>query len=125
MVDLWNSGDIETWLDEVGPDFVFTPDPTFPDVGVYRGEALREWMRDWVRTWKDNRFELLDYSEIGDASLCRSRWHLAAPVSGEGVPVQDFTVIVWWDSPNSDLPSGMSAFFEHEEALAAVKERTG
>jgi hypothetical protein len=94
MVGLWNSGEIETLLDEVGPEFVFTPDPTFPDAGIYKGEALRDWMCDWVRTWKDNRFELLDYTEIGDASLVRSRWHLAAPDSGEGVPVQDFTIIV-------------------------------
>jgi ketosteroid isomerase-like protein len=125
MVGLWNSGDLETWLDEVGPEFVFTPDPTFPDTGIYEGEALREWMRDWVRTWKDNRFELLDYTEIGDASLGRSRWHLAAPDSGEGVPVHDFTIIVWWDGPDPDRPSGMSAFFQHEDALAKVRERTG
>ncbi len=125
MVELWNSGDIEAWLDEVGPEFVFTPDPTFPDTGVYRGEALRKWMRAWVNIWKDNRFEMLDYSEIGEASLARSRWHLAAPESGEGVPVGDFTIIVWWDGPDPDRPAGMSAFFQHEEALAKVKERTG
>ena len=125
MVGLWNSGEIETLLDEVGPEFVFTPDPIFPDAGIYRGEALREWMRDWVRTWKDNRFELLDYTEIGAASLCRSRWHLTAPDSGEGVPVQDFTIIVWWDGPDPERPSGMAAFFEHEEALAKVSERAG
>ena len=51
------------------PSSYSRPDPTFPDAGIYQGEALREWMRDWVRTWKDNRFELLDYTEIGDASL--------------------------------------------------------
>jgi len=125
MVELWNTGDIETWLDEVGPDFEFTPDPTFPDSGLYQGESLREWMRAWMKTWKDNQFELLDYSEIGDASVGRSRWHLAAPDSGEGVPVQDFTIIIWWDGLDPDQPSGMAAFFKHEEALAAIEERTG
>jgi hypothetical protein len=27
MVALWNEGDIETWLDEIGPEFEFSPDP--------------------------------------------------------------------------------------------------
>jgi len=34
MVELWNSGDLEAWLDEIGPGFEFTPDPTFPDTGA-------------------------------------------------------------------------------------------
>jgi hypothetical protein len=44
----WNSGDYERWLDEMGADFEFTPDPSFPDAGTYRGEDLRRWMRDWI-----------------------------------------------------------------------------
>jgi ketosteroid isomerase-like protein len=120
MVGLWNSGDIETWLDEVGPEFVFTPDPTFPDAGIYKGEALREWMRDWVRTWKDNRFELLDYTEIGDASLCRSRWHLEAP-DPSGARPSRLTIAVWWDGPDRDQPNGCVPFFQHQEALAKVR----
>jgi ketosteroid isomerase-like protein len=56
---LWNSGDYERWLDEMGADFEFTPDPSFPDAGTYRGEDLRRWMRDWISTWRENRFELL------------------------------------------------------------------
>ena len=52
MVELWNSGDLEAWLDEIGSDFEFTPDPSFPDVGTYKGEELRDWMREWARTWQ-------------------------------------------------------------------------
>jgi hypothetical protein len=125
MVELWNSGDLEAWLDEIGPGFEFTPDPTFPDTGVYKGEELREWMRSWARTWENNRFEMLEFSNQGDASLIRSRWHLAAPRSGEEVPVQDFTLVVWWDGPDPARPTRMAAFFEHEEALAKASGATG
>jgi ketosteroid isomerase-like protein len=125
MEELWNSGDLEAWLDEVGPEFEFTPDPTFPDAGVYRGEALREWMRAWARTWEDNQFEMLEFSEHGDASLLRSRWHLAAPRSGGDVPVQDFTIVLWWDGPDPSRPSRMAAFYEHEQALAKARGGTG
>jgi hypothetical protein len=50
-VELWNSGDVERWLDETGPDFEFTPDPSFPDAGSYRGEELRDWIHEWARIW--------------------------------------------------------------------------
>ncbi|MGA8804783.1 MAG: hypothetical protein WB866_08840 [Solirubrobacterales bacterium] len=42
---------------------------SFPDVGTYKGEELRDWMREWARTWQDNRFEMLDFTDHGDAGL--------------------------------------------------------
>jgi ketosteroid isomerase-like protein len=125
MVELWNSGDLEAWLDEVGPDFEFSPDPTFPDTGNYKGEALRGWMRDWARTWENNRFEMLDFTEHGDASLIGSRWHLAAPRSGEEVPVQDFTLVIWFAGPDAERPHRMAAFFDRAQALEVAKRGTG
>jgi ketosteroid isomerase-like protein len=125
IVVLWNSGDIERWLDEIGPDFEFTPDPSFPDWGVYSGEELREWMREWTRTWKDNRFEMLGFDEQGDVGLIRSRWHLAAPESGGEVPVADFTLVVWWDGPDAPKPHRMESFFDHEQAMRAARGGTG
>ncbi len=121
MVELWNRGDIEGWLDELGPEFEFTPDPTFPDAGLYQGEELREWLRQWARTWDDNRFEMLELSDHGEASLLRSRWHLAAPESGEGVPVGDFTLVLWWDGPDPERPRRMEAYFE----VYALRARLG
>jgi ketosteroid isomerase-like protein len=124
-VELWNSGDVERWLDEIGPDFEFTPDPSFPDAGLYRGEEFREWIREWARTWKDSRFEMLRYEERGDVALIDSRWHLAAPESGEGVPVQDYTTVLWWDDPDREGPSRMAAFFDRGEAERVASDDTG
>ena len=124
MAELWNAGDIERWLDEIGPDFEFTPDPSFPDWGSYSGDDLREWMRDWVQTWEDNRFEMLGFDEIGDVGLIRSRWHLAAPESGGEVPVADFTLVVWWEGPDAGKPHRMASF-DHQHALAAARGGTG
>lgn len=58
LVELWNSGNFEKWLDEVGSDFEFTPDPSFPDADTYRGGEFRRWMHDWVATWRENRYVL-------------------------------------------------------------------
>jgi ketosteroid isomerase-like protein len=125
MVTLWNEGDLETWLDEVGPDFEFSPDPSFPDWGVYSGEEFRDWMRNWIRTWKDNRFEMLGFDDRGDVGLISSRWHLAAPESGGEVPVADFTLVIWWEGPEELKPHRMAAFFDPERADEAARRVTG
>ena len=123
-MELWNAGDLETWFDEVGPDFVFSPDPSFPDSGVYSGEEFREWMREWTRTWEYNQFEMLGFEDRGDVGLIRSRWHLAAPESGE-VPVADFTLVVFWEGPRALRPHRMAAFFDRGQAEEAAAAGTG
>jgi hypothetical protein len=81
LVEVWNAAEFETWLDEVGPEFAFTPDPSFPDAGTYRGEEFRSWMRGWISTWKENRFELLGVEEIAGArcSGAAGTWRLGRP----------------------------------------------
>jgi len=82
-------------------------------------------MHEWARTWEHNRFEMLDFREQGDAALVTARWHLAAPGSGEGVPVQDFSIVLFWGSPEHQQPTRMAAFFDHEEAERVAAGGTG
>jgi ketosteroid isomerase-like protein len=42
QVETWNAGDIDGFMDAVSPEFEFTPDPSFPDAGTYRGEEVRD-----------------------------------------------------------------------------------
>jgi ketosteroid isomerase-like protein len=124
QVETWNSGDLEAFMESVPPDFEFTPDPSFPDAGTYRGDQVREWMREWARTWRDNRLELLGISERGRAVLMEARWHLSAPQTGAEIPVSDFNVVLWFDR-DDDQPTRMAAFFDRERALEAAQERAG
>ena len=125
LVVLCNSGDYERWLDEMGADFEFTPDPSFPDAGTYRGEDLRRWMRDWISTWLENRFELLGVELLGDALMMRGRWHLATRQSGGEVPLQDFTLVLFYDDDDAQRPGRMSAYFDHRQAREAARAGTG
>lgn len=52
MMEMWNGGDYDGFLDELGPDLEFSPDPGFPDAGTYSGEELRGWMHDWISTYR-------------------------------------------------------------------------
>jgi ketosteroid isomerase-like protein len=121
QVETWNSGDVDGFLDAVRPEFEFTPDPSFPDAGTYRGDEVREWMREWARTWQDSSLEVLGITEHGRAVVLESRWHLETPQSGEAVPVSDFDIVVWFDT-DDDRPRRMAAFFDHDRAIAAVAD---
>ncbi|MFL5907975.1 MAG: nuclear transport factor 2 family protein [Solirubrobacterales bacterium] len=118
QVDTWNSGDFEGFLAAVGPEFEFSPDPSFPDAGTYRGEELRRWMRDWVKTWRENRLEVLAISEERGAVIADARWHLVAPQTGGEIPIEDFTMVFWFDPEGK--PGRMAAFFDRQRALDAV-----
>ncbi|MGA8219272.1 MAG: nuclear transport factor 2 family protein [Solirubrobacterales bacterium] len=123
QVEKWNSGDVEGFLDSIPPEFEFTPDPSFPDAGTYRGEQVRDWIRDWFQTWRENRLEVLQMTDLGSAVLMESRWHLSAPQSGEAIPVSDFNVVFWFD--RDDRPTRMAAFFNRDRAVEAAAEGTG
>jgi hypothetical protein len=119
LVDTWNSGDVDRFLDRVGSQFEFSPDPSFPDSGSYAGDDLRQWLRDWQGTWQGNRFEALALAEHGSAVVIDSRWHLAAKGTEDEIPVSDFTIVFWFDA--EDRPRRMAAFFDRELALQEAR----
>jgi hypothetical protein len=123
LVERWNAGEVDSFFDAVGPQFEFSPDPSFPDSGPYRGEELRQWLREWQGTWEGNRLEVLGVTDHGTAVTIDSRWHLVATGRGEEVPVQDFTLVIWFDG--EDRPLGMAAFFDRDRALEEAGRRTG
>jgi ketosteroid isomerase-like protein len=123
MVETWNSGDLDAFLDVLGPDFEFRPDPSFPDSGTYTGEELRGWLHEWQGTWEGNRFEALELTEHGRAVVIDSRWHLAAKGTDDEIPVNDFTLVIWFDA--GDRPLRMAAFFDRERAIQEAGLGTG
>lgn len=123
LLEKWNSGDVDGFFDAVGPEFEFRPDPSFPDSGPYNGEDLRQWLKEWQETWEGNRLEVLEITDHGPAVTLDSRWHLLATGRGEEIPVQGFTIVVWFD--DDDRPLAMAAFFDRARALEEATGRTG
>jgi SnoaL-like domain len=122
LVELWNGGDVDGWLDQVDPDLCFRPDPSFPDSGWMRGEAFHRWMKEWAQTWQGNRLELLERpSQHGNAFVARARWHLTALQTGSEVPVQDFTFVFWQNEAGRLVR--FAGMFDHDEALAMAGYR--
>lgn len=121
LVEMWNTGDLNGFLDAIGPEFTFTPDPSFPDAGTYSGEDLRRWMGEWAGTWEASRLEILGITEMGNAAIVASRWHLTA-AGGDSVPVQDFSFVTWFDG---NRPVRAAAFFDDARARQAAEDRPG
>jgi hypothetical protein len=118
LADVWNRGDVDGFLEGFGPNFEFTPDPSFPDGRRMSGEELRTWMHEWAQTWPESQLEVLELEDHGAAGTVRARWHLRPSESEVELPVGDFTFIVWFDE--ADLPSRSAAFFDHEQALRVI-----
>jgi ketosteroid isomerase-like protein len=125
LVGMWNAGDIDGLLEELGPEFEFTTDPSFPDAGTYRGEEVAPWMYEWALSWQDSKLEFLGFTEYERTVVADSRWHLAAPQSGDAVPVSDFSLVFRFDRGREDRPTAMFAFFDRDRAHREAQEVTG
>jgi hypothetical protein len=125
VVEKYNAGDVEGFLDEFGPSFEFSPDPSFPDAGTYSGERLRRWMLEWAHTWQDNRLEVFDSNERDDVVVVGSRWHLAAPQGGAEVPNPEFWFVVWFDRDTIHSARRSEAYFDRGRAFEAAGFGTG
>ena len=121
VIELWNAGDYERFIDELGPDVEFSPDPSFPDAGTYRGDDLRRWLGDWIETWRENRFEALDLTELDRALLLRGRWHLATKQGAGEVPLADFTIVMLFADKTAERPRRWAVFFDHDRALELAR----
>jgi ketosteroid isomerase-like protein len=58
-IEAWNRADIDGWLDQATPDFVWIPaGPAAVEHSVYRGrDEVREAMASGWETWDEFRFE--------------------------------------------------------------------
>jgi ketosteroid isomerase-like protein len=59
VIEAWNRGDIDGWLDQATSDFVWIPaGPAAVERSVYRGrDEVREAMAGGWETWDEFRFE--------------------------------------------------------------------
>ncbi len=119
LVEIYNDGGIESWLDELGPDFEFTPDPSFPEPGTKSGDELRRWIKEWAAVWEQARLDVKEIEEHGDGVLALCQWQLTAAKTNLDVPVAEFTFLGWVD--DGGKPRKLFAFFDRERALAALE----
>ena len=103
-----------------------TPDPSFPDAGTYRGEELRRWLREWSATWEGNRLEVLEMEDQGEAvTMLMSLASRTCRTGQDEIPVDDFTLVWWFQEGDASRPIRWAAFFDRERALEAARSGPG
>jgi hypothetical protein len=119
LFGVMNEEGLEALFDSLPASFEFTPDPSFPEAGTYSGAELRGWGLAWDTAWEVAILEVLDVHEEGSAVLARCRWRVKGAASGVEVPLEEFTMILWFVG---EEPVRGKAFFDNEKALAAVRD---
>ena len=115
--DAFNRGDMEAFRASLHPYMRFSPDPTWPDVGDYRGrEQFMAFLRDFTASFSSVRLELDDLQEVRGWGAARCRWVVEGAASGIATDVA-FTFV-------GTLRDGqmyrLHAYFDHDQALAAI-----
>ena len=118
LVELWNNGRVDDLLDRLGADFIFTPDPRFPEAGPIQGDAMRRWFHEWADIWENSELDVSGLSERGGALVAECSWHLTVAKTALEVPMTEFSLVLWFDDGGS--PTSLQAFFDHGRALAAA-----
>lgn len=58
-------------------------------------------------------------------TLLRGRWHLATRQTGGEVPLQDFTLVLFYEDEGAERPDRMAACFDPQLAREAAEAGTG
>jgi ketosteroid isomerase-like protein len=122
LVRIWNVGDLERYLETFAPDAVFNPDPTWPEQGPFRGDAIGRFMRDYLEAWENAQVVIDHIESHGEVVLARCRWLITGSASGIDIPTE-FSLVFRID--DEGFVRRMDAFFEHAEARRQALEAAG
>jgi ketosteroid isomerase-like protein len=116
ITDIYNSGDLEGFLQRFDSGIEFTPDPQWPEPGPFLGrDAFERFMRGWEAAWGRVTLHLEEVEQRGDdLVIARARWEVSGASSGADVPV-GLTMVCWFG--RDERVTRLAAFFDHADAL--------
>jgi ketosteroid isomerase-like protein len=113
----WNGGELDAFADLLHDDAEVVTDPTWMEVGPFKGRAaIRKWFEGLKESWDEHdEVVLSELFEVGDKVVARLDWKVRGRASGIEMDL-DATCI-------NSLKQGKifrQEWFEHEHALKAV-----
>jgi ketosteroid isomerase-like protein len=117
MIDAWNSGGVDSFLEYVAPDCTMVTDPSWPDGGTMSNrEEIERFTQDFAGYWETLRLRDPEPERVGKRWVFRTAWEGRALQSDVEVSVP-FTVVA---SIEGDLMTEMELYFDHDEAIRAA-----
>jgi ketosteroid isomerase-like protein len=120
---VWNTREFEDLIPHLAHDIEWVP-ATMSAVegGSYHGtEGMREFFEEWDHAWRVWEVEPHELQEHGDQVLVLG--HVHAEARGSGMEL-DQEVAYLFEFHEGLLARG-ATFFDHNEAIAAARERGG
>jgi ketosteroid isomerase-like protein len=94
LVEAFNSGDVDTMLDELDPEAELYPMRAQLEGTVYRGhDGLRQWLSDLDEDWEWVRMDADEFREVDDAVVALGRLRSRGRASGVDL---DLPLAVVW-----------------------------
>jgi ketosteroid isomerase-like protein len=122
-VEAWNRKDAEWMIDHSAADLEFIPAVAGGVEGegrvVRRSEGFRRFFADLNETWETFEIVPEEFREVGEAvvSIC----HVHAKGRGSGLELdQPIAMVTWF---KGDKFARARSFLDHDEAIAAARER--
>ncbi len=115
----WNQGDLELYLDRVGPDFEWVVAREHPAAKTHRGrDEVAAYIADWFQTMPDMRVEVEELEESGERVLAAMTMTGTGAESGAVTEVHVATITTFRDR----APQRTEEFLDLDEARRALAE---
>jgi SnoaL-like protein len=122
LVGIWNTGDLDHYLENFASDAVFNPDPSWPEQGPFTGEAIGRFLRNYMDAWEHAEIALEGVEGHGEVILMRCRWAIRGAGSGIDLPT-GFSLVFQID--DEGLIRRSDAFFDEAEARRYAASAAG
>jgi ketosteroid isomerase-like protein len=122
LVRIWNTGDLDRYLETFAPDAVFNPDPSWPEQGPFTGEAIGRFLRNYMDAWEHAEIAIEAIEGYGEVVLMRCRWIIRGAGSGIDLPTA-FSLVFRID--DEGLIRRSDAFFDEAEARRYAASAAG
>ena len=82
--DAWNSGDLDTLVDQFHDDAELVTDPSWMEAGTFNGRAaIRSWFEGLRESWEGHdEVVLRELFEVDDKVVARHDWNVCGRASG-------------------------------------------
>jgi ketosteroid isomerase-like protein len=115
--EVWNTGDLDAWLELLNPDIDWVAAREDPDAATHRGrEGVREYVQQWIDAVGFLRVEPLEYVDAGDRVVAFVRFIGQGAVSGVPVNVEQAQVV----TIKERKVERVEEYFDRAEALEAA-----
>jgi uncharacterized protein len=115
--EVWNSGDLDSFLEFLSPDLEMDLTERVLNPGSYRGvEGFRQWAAELSEVWKEWTMEPEDIVEAGDQVLVTVRARGRGRGSGVAIEQLGYTVTTVRDGKAVRI----AFFYDRDKALGAA-----